>query len=186
MNLQMAFSTLESLELDIAKLYAWFAEAYRADHEAAVVFYRMHLEEKAHASLIRFEKRLAKQNPKMFRDVEVDLDSLREVTDLLGSTQRIANAPDLHDAVRVAYHIEASAAENHHRSAIAQSCQGLGHLLAGLCHGDRQHADSLRDFAARREILLEPPPLLSHGLPAEFFAGEDDHPMRAHAHGGRS
>lgn len=153
MHVQAAFNELEHFEVEIAKLYGWLAQVYAHDIEAAVVFFRMHLEEKSHASLVRFQRRLARQNPKLFGDVDLDLGILRDTRGIVHALQADPNAPDLRTAVRAAFQIEISAAETHYRSSISPHCDGITHLLNGLSHGDRQHAAALEELGTKRGYL---------------------------------
>jgi hypothetical protein len=153
MNLQQTFSILEDFEMEVSKLYGWLAEIYAPDTEAALVFYRMHLEEKAHARLIRFQKRVVRQNPKMFRDLDLDMDALQGPLSLATSLFNARQIPDLKSAVVAAFKIESSAAETHYHTAITGSCEGITHLLSGLSSGDRQHAAALHEFGLKRGYL---------------------------------
>ena len=161
MNTIALFTTLENFETEVSRLYGRFAEVFATDNEAAIVFYRMHLEEKSHASLVRYQKRIAKQNPKLVRPAEVNVEILETTIKVVRSIRDSPVTPDLKSAVVRSYEIEMSAAESHYRNAIEHSCDGITHLLNGLCLGDKQHAVALREFGVGRGFL----PNLSAPLP---------------------
>ena len=141
---------LEDLELRLAKLYRLFSEKFEDDAEAAFVFYRMSLDERSHASLIRYESRLVKQNPKMFPPVRFDLDEILAEKVQLNRILDRFGVLGLQEAVCTSLDIEGFAAESHCRSAVAASVPELGRLLASLGAADKAHVKQLKDFAGQR------------------------------------
>jgi rubrerythrin len=140
-------------EQTVADLYAALAERHAADHEAARVFHRLAMEEDAHVRLIEYLRRLARHNGDEFGEVQIDLAAVEEATRRVLSFHRSVGPHDLEEAVKFAISLEASAAEVHDRSALAQANPQISDLLANLGRGDQDHADSLRRFAAARSIL---------------------------------
>lgn len=143
---------LEDVETRLAKLYKLFSEKFAEDAEAAFVFYRMSMEERSHASLIQYQLRLAKQNPKLFPAVPFDLDTtLAEKAKLTRILDR-CGVLDLEGAVATGLQLETAYFESHCRAAAAASVPELSRLLASLGAGDEAHIKNLIDFAQRRGL----------------------------------
>jgi hypothetical protein len=53
---------IEELEKKISELYEWFSDIFADDAEAAVFFYRVSIDETAHADLVAYQLRVATQN----------------------------------------------------------------------------------------------------------------------------
>ena len=72
-HIQSVLRHLEEFEKQMGKLYRCLNERFQEDEEAAFVFYRLNVDEKAHASLIQYQRRLVQQNPELFERIEFDL-----------------------------------------------------------------------------------------------------------------
>ncbi len=149
MDIQKAFAPLKRLELGLCDLYAWYSDRFSQDPEAALVFKRLSLDEKAHAALLDYQKRLVQTNPKDFGAVEMDLAAVGEMVTRIG-TLRTRDCPDVGSAVRIALEFETSAAEFHYKNAIRQANPSLGRLMNCLGRADKNHLGELTDFARAR------------------------------------
>ena len=153
-HIQNVLKPLEEFEGEMGKLYRWLHEKFRDDEEAAFVFYRLNLDEKAHASIIQYQRRLVRQNPKMFKKIGFDIEDLNRTRDGLArfmDRKRLT----LEEAIRFSVELEGSAAELHLRSALQQSVEGLSRLLGSLGSADRLHLELLKSLAAKKGFLKE-------------------------------
>jgi rubrerythrin len=153
MDVQAVLRPLSLFERSISELYLGLSERYRGDEEAASVFFRLALEEQTHVSLIEYQRRLARWNPDLFGEVEVDLSEILETTSRVQQLRDASTAPTLAEAVKIALELESGAAEYHARNAVAQANPTIAQLLGSLSSGDRLHISSLRSFAERRALL---------------------------------
>jgi hypothetical protein len=154
-DIQVLLKTLEGFESAVAKYYRCLAEGYASDREAAFLFYKMHLEEKAHASLVRYEKRLIRNAPDLFGPATADLTELENVTAYVNALMGRATLQPLDEAVRSAAEIENSASEYHYRTAIVEAYPNVARLLRGLGTADREHVGALWEFGIKRGFLDE-------------------------------
>jgi len=149
MHIMKVLDPLEKLETKISELYEWFSGIYSYDAEAASFFFRISIDETAHANLVKYEKRLAVLNSKLFAEVSLDpvvvTDALETVTSVLS-----AAPPILEEAVKISLDIEKSAAEAHFRAAIAQAMPDISRLLKSLGGFDNRHIEVFEKFAASR------------------------------------
>jgi len=153
-HIQNVLKPLEEFENQMGKLYRWLHEKFRDDDEAAFVFYRLNLDEKAHASIIQYQRRLVQQNPRMFKKIEFDIEDLNRTSarvDHFMDRKRLA----LEEAVNFSLELEGSAAEMHLRTALQQSIEGLARLLGSLGSADRFHVELLRSLAVKKGFLKE-------------------------------
>ncbi len=157
MNLQSLLKPLEELEESLGDLYEWFSRLFEEDEEAASLFYRMAREERSHATLIRYERRLLRQS-KLEVPTPMEQSHIREALDRIRALSQEV-PPTLEEAIRFALEIENHDAENHYRFTHGTLPASLTRLLGRLGREDLRHYRSLLDFADRR------------GKP--FAAGED-------------
>lgn len=154
MHVEAVFRPLSDLEKSLADLYAQFAAAFDDDNEAAFTFVKMANEEKGHASLVDYQRRVVQKNPKLTGDVSVELGVIEEAIAEVRALREAPAPPSLADAVRTAYRLETSAAESHYRNSLKQSNPELERLLSCLGGEDRQHLERLVTFARNRGIDL--------------------------------
>ncbi|MBI5639925.1 MAG: DnaJ domain-containing protein [Nitrospirae bacterium] len=155
MNILKALDQLEKIEMRIGHLYEWFSENLKDDPEAAAFFYRMSIDESAHANLVKYQRRLVSRNMKLFGSLEIDLDGVQKeiarVEAILSGEPLPAEA-----AVKIALEIENSAAETHYRSAIEKAESGIANLLGSLNFLDCKHVGVFEAFAAGRGYSFAP------------------------------
>jgi hypothetical protein len=176
MDIQVLLMILEGFELAVAKHYRRLAEGYASDREASYVFYKMYLEEKAHASLIRYAKRMVRNAPDLFGPATADRTELQNVTACVNALLDRTRLQPLDEAVRTAAEIEMSASEYHYRTAIIESYPNVSRLLRGLGTADRDHVGNLWDFGIRRDFLQK-----EHAPP--FIGEQPESPSAAETSG---
>ncbi len=157
MNLQNLFRLLEDLEGQMASLYRLYSEFFAPDEEASQLFYKLSLDEKSHGSVVQYEKRLFKQNPRLFADVAMDLDALRAECERVKTLRSVRKAPKLQEAVKTALELESGAAERHYRLAMREANPEVARVLNSLGTADKQHGETLEEFAVKRGFLKAAP-----------------------------
>ena len=150
MNIHSLFRHLEEMERSLGRLYLWFSEIFAADPGAVALFYRMSLEEKAHAATVQYLKRVVRRDPKLFQDVEADFDAIQAITARAYALLEKRGILTLEKALKLALSFEESAAECHYRNAVVYANPDVAALVKSLAGADKQHLAGLRDFARAR------------------------------------
>jgi hypothetical protein len=169
LHITKVLDPLEKLETKISELYEWFSSIFADDAEAASLFYRISIDETAHANLVRYQRRLAAQNSKIFGDVSLEPGAVNAALDMAASVLSGA-PPSLEEAVKIALDLEKNIAEAHYIAAIAQASPEMSRLLSSLRGFDSRHSEVFEKFAAGR------------GFP--FAAGSGPAPKRQEAPAG--
>ncbi len=79
MKIESMFRPLAELERALSELYGMFSESFASDPELAFVFFKMSAEEKGHASLVEYQRRMVQKNQGLSTDVECDLAVVHEM-----------------------------------------------------------------------------------------------------------
>lgn len=152
MHIAKVLEHLERLERKTGDLYEWLSTVFADDPEAAGFFFRVSVDETAHANLIGYQRRLVTQNSRLFKDVSVDLEGLGEVLAKVDSLMS-GTPPSLEEALKVALEIEGSAAEMHAFTTIEKASSTLSRLLQNLGSFDNRHRKDFEEFAAHRGFI---------------------------------
>ena len=152
MIIDVVLRKLGDLERSVADLYGWWAETLADDSEAASVFFRMAAEEKRHAGLVDYQKRIVQQDTTLSVDVEVDLDEIDAALAKVRGLRAAPGCPAAAEALREALLIERSVAESHYRNALTQANPAVARLLSALGGEDKVHVARLEELARRRGI----------------------------------
>ncbi len=152
-----ALKTLSQLEEGLADLYERYSRVHAEDPEAAALFFRMSSQERTHASMVEYQKRLVRQNPELFSGVLFDGEGVPRVSAAIEIARIRASYSSLEEAVITSGIFESEAAEAHYRSAIRGDAPELSRLLEGLADSDRRHRAELEIFALRRRIQIDMP-----------------------------
>jgi len=150
-DIHTALKRAGDLELKMKELYDGFAEVFREFDQAHGLFTKLSEEEKVHHDLIQYQRRLARNSPKVFPDVDVDLETVDRLTDELVEKIGARKTITLREALDFAIDCENSAAEYHHRNLIGRSHPEAGRLVRNLGGSDLEHAMTLREFVQRWE-----------------------------------
>jgi rubrerythrin len=159
LDVQQVLRPLQQFEEKLGELYAWFAEAHAADAEAAAMFRRLAADERSHASQVEYQRRLVRQNPRLFGHVELDLVDLMQTLDRVAKIRASLTPPEVDDAIRIALELECSAADCHFRNVVAQLDPNMARLLGSLGRADRQHYETLLELAQQRGLLRPDTPV---------------------------
>lgn len=151
------FNVLEAFEGHIADLYSYFAELFHADSMSFLFFERMSREEKQHQNMVRGQRDLYEDHGAECGDLSLDFYELNSLSDEISHILDKKEAVTLEGALRFAYEIESSAAEQHHRKIIQQIIPDLSSLLQSLSKYDLTHRGTLVDFARSKGVDLTQP-----------------------------
>jgi len=154
-DIQALCRPLEQMEQTLGALYEEFARVFARDEEAAELFGRLAREEKAHYSMIQFEKRLLKQNPGLAWELKLGLEAISDVVREAEEMRRRASKLSLEEATKGALAFESSDAENHCRDLGSKAPPEVTRLLQSLRAGDRAHHEALERFAKSRGFLKD-------------------------------
>ncbi|HPW55316.1 MAG TPA: hypothetical protein PLP31_06245 [Thermoanaerobaculaceae bacterium] len=154
MHADRALRPLAEFEKLVGDLYSWLAACFSTDQEASAAFAILAVEEAAHANLIEYQRRLVRQNPKEFGEVELDLGELFTSRAQVERFRAQQPPPTVEEALVFAFQIENSAAEFHFRHVLRQANPAIGQLLDSLGKADRQHLAHIMDLAAKRNVFL--------------------------------
>ena len=155
MHIEAVFRPLSDLEKSIGDLYAQWASVFDDDREAAFLFVKMANEEKGHASLVDYQRRVIQRNPALSGDVDVDLSVIEAAIRETRTLRESPVPPTLAEAVRTALWLETSAAESHYRNSLRNANPELERLLSCLGSEDRGHLGRLEAFAKSRGFTPE-------------------------------
>ena len=155
MKIQEILSELERIESEMASLYEWLSNTFSRDSDAAGLFFRMSLQEKSHASLVRYAKKLVSRSPTEFHDVDFDGASVSELITAIRGFRDSHPEPTLTEALLFAIKVEDHPAENSHRDVIRNSNPEVGRIIESLALADDEHHRLLRAFALWRESVVD-------------------------------
>jgi rubrerythrin len=155
MRITDVLSRLETVESTMAEFYEWLSEVFEADADASGLFFRMSLQEKSHASLLKYGRKLVNRNPEDFEDVEFDGASVDALLASVDSFRHDSQQPSLADALFFAMKIECHPAENAHREVLAVSNPEIGQIIRTLAIADDEHHRTLQAFAQTRAALFD-------------------------------
>ena len=153
MDIQQILRPLQQFEEKLGELYSWFAQVHAIDLEFAAVFNRLAMEEKSHAAQLDYHRRLARQNPKLFDRVDLDLAVVLAALERVEQVRSEPAPPTIAAAVGLALELESGAADYHFRNALAQLNPEVSRLLGSLGRGDQVHYQRLLELAQRRGLL---------------------------------
>ncbi|PWB72624.1 MAG: hypothetical protein C3F15_10840 [Holophagae bacterium] len=156
MKILSLLGVLERVELEMAALYEWLSRLFEHDAEASGLFFRMAMQERSHATLLRFGKSLVHQAPGQFADVEFDAAAIDGLLVAIRTARHERPAPSLEEAVSRALQFEDGPVEAAHRSILTNSNPGVTDLVRRLAAADEEHAAGLRAFARRRGLVIAP------------------------------
>jgi rubrerythrin len=157
MKILNLLSSLEKIEVEMAGLYEWLSSVFTDDTEASGLFFRMAMQERSHANLIRYGKKLVHQAPKDFAEVDFDSAAIGELLDAIRAAKDSARPPSLEGALLMALQFEDSPAETAHRSILMSSNPAVREVIQSLAAADEEHAKGLRAFAASRGLVVDEP-----------------------------
>jgi rubrerythrin len=157
MKILNLLSSLEKIEMEMSGLYEWLSGVFSDDTEASGLFFRMAMQEKSHANLLRYGKKLVHQAPSDFGEVDFDPTAIDELLDAIRTAKDAAQPPTLEGALLMALQFEDSPAETAHRSILMSSNPGVKEVIQNLAAADEEHANGLKAFAKSRGLVVDLP-----------------------------
>jgi rubrerythrin len=151
MQILAVLSAIGRVEAGVGEFYQWLSEVFADDIEASGFFFRMSMQEKSHANLVSFSKKLVHRDPSGFEEVDIDLGQVDDLLASIAAFQENNTSPSLADALLFAMKIESHGAENIHRSIIIQSNPEVASVINSLAKADNAHYELLKTFANDRE-----------------------------------
>lgn len=154
MHADRALRPLAEFERLMGDLYSWLSERFAGDTEVASTFALLAADEAAHANLVEFQRRLVRQNPREFGEVELDLGDLLATRAQVERLRARESPPTVEEALALAFELENTAAEYHFRHVLRQANPAIGELLEKLGSADKQHLSRIMQLATRHNVLL--------------------------------
>lgn len=150
-------SALEKLETELGDFYEWLSDRLASKHEeAAGFFFRMSTQERSHANLVRYGKRLVHQNGSSYQKVSVNLSKLDELIDSIEVFRSEHEDPTPAEALLFAMQLETDSEVDVHRSAIISANPQLADLVERLAAADHKHFETLKAFANEHSDVFNP------------------------------
>lgn len=147
MKITTALNKMEEIERKASELYKHYHGLFHNDQEASYFFYRMHLEEKGHRNLVQYVKKLVRQNPRLFNDLDVSEEELEGVISSLDSQLERKRQPSLEEAVQIAEEIEITLSEGYLKNLPLKNNAILLDLYGAL--GEKDHTERITAFKAK-------------------------------------
>jgi hypothetical protein len=154
MLIESALRRLVELETSMADLYDWYAETFEGDTEAAFVFARMTIEEKGHARLVEYQRRMVLKNPTLLPEVDMDMTGIEAVLAKARELRASPRVPTVEEALRETLRLEMSAAESYYRSTLRNVGPDMARILDALGGDDGQHVRRIVQLAWRRGVSI--------------------------------
>ncbi len=146
MDLGLILRRLEALETELEALYDLFVRSCESDPSVADTFRGLAHEEHLHADLIKYQIRIYQKNRNQFREIEIDLSQISELTDRIKQLRNGLKTLTPEESLEVAYEIENSAAEHYYVLAGIQSNPEIKNLLKAMASGCTEHHARLAKF----------------------------------------
>ncbi len=138
--------TISRVEMAASSLYEAWAKRFEGDAEASFLFYRISLEEKAHAQLAEYCRMLVAKHGGEFPDI---VETPMEEASFLRMVHESSGAKSLKEAVEAAWNLEANVGEAYLNSKLARLGDGFVQQMIQVL-ANCGHAESLAEFLAAR------------------------------------
>ncbi len=152
MQILTVLSAIGKVETAVGEYYQWLSEIFADDSEASGFFFRMSMQEKSHANLVSFAKKLAHRSPKDFADIDVDLTPVNDLLQDLHTFRQNHPNPSIAEALAFSMQIEGHDAESIHRTLVIQSNPEIAGIINSLAKADSEHFQMLETFAHQRAL----------------------------------
>ncbi len=152
MQILTVLTAIGKIETNVGNFYEWLSDVFSDDPEASGFFFRMSMQEKSHANLVSFAKKLAHRSPDDFGEVDVDMKVADELLEDLSTFHATNPNPTLPDALAFAMKVEGHDAESLHRSLVIQSNPEIAEIINSLAKADSEHFQALEAFAHQRAL----------------------------------
>lgn len=157
MKILSLLSSLEKVEVEMSGLYEWLSAVFEDDAEASGLFFRMAMQERSHANLIRYGKKLVHRSPLDSTELDFDPAEIEGLVAAIRAAKGHNPPPTLEQAIGIAIDLEDCPAETAHREILLHSNPEVAGVIRNLTAADEEHMEGLRAFAERRGIALDRP-----------------------------
>ncbi len=154
MHILNILDEIAKLELKLMDLYTFFSNLFKDDKDVSSSFFKLGLDEKGHAELAKYQKRVVRKNPNDFLDVSIDINEIREIISKAESIMKSPGPPTIEEAIKLSLLFEKSAAEYHYKSAMEQSNPEFANFLNNLAVVDNDHFETIKNLAERKNIKV--------------------------------
>ncbi len=145
-----------ALESSLADLYQWYSEILASDSEVSRVFSMMSEEEKTHASLVEYSRRLVRSDLAFSSEVEFEVAGIKAVLEKVLALRKTPVPPTADQAIQLTLWLEMTTADDHsrNRTSLKKGNPGLARLLKALASEDLVHFGRVMELARRRGIRV--------------------------------
>lgn len=154
MQILNVLDEIEKLELKLMDLYTFFTNLFKDDKDVSSSFFKLGLDEKGHAELVKYQKRIVRKNLNNFLDVSININEIHEIILKAEDIMKSPTPPSLEESIKLALLFEKSAAEYHYKSAMEQSNPEFASFLNNLASVDNDHFDTIKKLAERKNIKV--------------------------------
>lgn len=148
MDFMQVLAKMEEIENLASELYERYHASFIDDHEAAYFFYRLHIDERGHGSLIRYISRLADHNPELFESIDINEKEVDNIRECLRRELSRVEMTTLDEALNVAEKIEIDLFEGYLQRLPCRDNPILLNLYQAL--GEADHAGKVTAFKMKR------------------------------------
>ena len=113
---------------------------------------RLYLDEKAHLALVQYQKRVVRQNPKLFGEADIDVEEVVRLAAQVDERLWTKHLWTLREAVAFALDLEMSSAEQHYHGAVKTTDGKISPLLRNLGASDDGHIRALVELGQREGL----------------------------------
>jgi len=150
MEILKALRPIEEFERKLALFYEWCGRSFADDYETSSFFYCMKVEEESHINLVQYIRRIARQNPLLFGEVDLDMDGIQASTAKMTRLMTSAGEPALADILNLAVEIERNGTDYFGFEHITEAGPGVAQLLGSLQKSFLTHYEILVKFRAKQ------------------------------------
>jgi len=149
-NILTALNKLAELESSVGKLYEWFTTLFPNDEKACAFFRKLAEEEQLHFDLVKYQERVARNSPKDFDNVDMDMAPVEKLLAEIAAFRK--TTPGIRDAIRFSLHIETEVVETYAATIMDRSNKNLAELIKSMTQDFKEdHYKQLFQFAAAYE-----------------------------------
>ena len=152
-EIQSVLRRLEQFETLMQEIYALLAKRFGADADAAALFTRLAFEERSHVGQVQFLRRLARQNPSHFTEVDVDLEAIQKELQQIERVHGAVGELSLREAV-VLPSSSRTVWRRYTRARPSPAPTARWGACCGACT-TRTSNTTLRSWSSRRNVVFE-------------------------------
>lgn len=149
MDIMKALNKMDKLERKAAELYRYYHTLFYNDKEASEFYYSMYLEEMGHSLVINYARNLVRQNPTIFKDVNIDSYDFDKIEKRIDEALNDKSSLTLSQSIEITYEIEEMLMEGYLRKIPFQQNGLLVRISNAIARKD--HLQKIKDFKNNNE-----------------------------------